>query len=276
MLASLEEQVGFKVLTRRGRRLHLTREGREFYDEVERVMLSHDDLERRADQIRRGKKNHVRILTAPFVSHAVINQSLAAVMRRNPDLTAQIDARVRLDIDLWVTQEAFDLGIAPLPLKEGAFDIEAFLNLPMVVAMHPDHPLANQEIVTFDDFIEQDVVATHARSLLGQHLEALCVRSGKRLNIKVEARNGIIACQMAGLNLGCCLADPFVALSSGVHNLVLRRFEPEGTLSYGFLYPTWSDRTEIVDEVAGEIRERTAKLADHIFDGDIHEHLTWD
>ncbi len=233
-------------------------------------MLSYDDLERRADQIRRGKTGHIRILTAPFVSHAVINQSLARVMQRYPDMTANVDARVRLDIDVWVAQETFDLGIAPLPVKEVFFEIEPFLDLPMVAVMHPDHPRAALKTVTFDDFSSHQVIATHARSLLGQHLDGLVAASGKRLNVRIEARNGVIACQLAALNLGCCLADPFVALSSGAKDLVIRPFEPMGMLRYGFLYPASMERTPLVDEVAEEIRQSTKKLAAEILDPDVN------
>tara|TARA_R110000868_G_scaffold383278_1_gene650093 strand:+ start:25103 stop:26032 length:930 start_codon:yes stop_codon:yes gene_type:complete len=273
LLSALEDEVGFAVLSRRGRRLHLTREGKEFYQEAERLMLAHDELERRADQMRRGKTDHIRILTAPFISHAVINRTLARVMQRYPDMTAQIDSRVRLDIDVWVAQETFDLGIAPLPIRESAFEVEPFLELPMVVVMHPSHPLAALKTVTFEDFAEHPIIATHARSLLGQHLEAQVKKTGRRLNVRVEARNGVIACQMASLNLGCCLADPFVALSSGVTDFIIRPFEPLGLLKYGFLYPGWGSRAPIVDEVADEIRTSTAILAERIFHQDLRTFL---
>lgn len=273
LLSALEEDVGFAVLSRRGRRLHLTREGKEFYQEAERLMLAHDELEQRADQMRRGKLHHIRILTAPFISHAVINKTLARVMQKYPDMTAQIDSRVRLDIDVWVAQETFDLGIAPLPIRDGVFDVEPFLELPMVAVMHPSHPLAAQKKVTFESFSEHPIIATHARSLLGQHLKTQVKKTGRRLNVRVEARNGVIACQMASLNLGCCLADPFVALSSGVSELVIRPFEPLGLLRYGFLYPTWGDRAPIVDEVAEEIHKTTAELAERIFEDDVRTYI---
>ncbi|MBT9386753.1 LysR family transcriptional regulator [Pseudooceanicola sp. CBS1P-1] len=267
LLSALEQQVGFAVLVKRGRRLHLTREGKELYYEVERVMQAQDVVERRADQIRRGRKEHLRLLVAPFISNAVINQALATVMERHPRMTAQIDARVRLDIDIWVTQETFDLGVAPLPIREGAFEVEPFLELPMMVAMHPDHPLAARKVVTFEEFAAHPIVATHARSLLGQHLEMLCQQTGKRLDVRVEARNGVIACQMAGLNIGCCLTDPFVALSSGVEDIVLRPFAPQGLLRYAFLFPSWGTRSPVVEEVALEIRRNSKALAAEIFQG---------
>ncbi|AXS40083.1 LysR family transcriptional regulator [Breoghania sp. L-A4] len=268
LLSALEEEVGLEIFSRRGRKLHLTKAGEEFYKEVEHLMSASDQLDRRADQIRRGQKDHIRILTAPFISHALINHSLARVMARHPRMTAQVESRVRLDIDVWVTEETFDLGIAPLPIKAGPFEIEPFLDLPMVVAMHVSHPLARLRTVSFDDFVEHEIIATHAQSLLGQHLETLCNRTGKRLKIRIQARNGVIACQLAGLNLACCLADPFVALSSGVENLVLRPFEPTGVLRYAFLYPTWANRTAAVDEMSKEIRDTALELKKRIFHGE--------
>jgi len=265
LLSGLEYDLGFKLFNRRGRRLRLTKEGEDFYKELEKVMSAQEQLSRRADQIRRGQRDHIRILTAPFISHVLVNNSLARLMARKPDMTAQVESRVRLDIDIWVIEEAFDLGVAPLPVNEDNFDVEPFLDLPMVVSMHESHPLAAKKTVTFDDFVAHDIIATHSRSLLGQHLEALCKQRGKRLNIRIQARNGVIACQLASLNLGCCLADPFVALSSGAENLVLRPFEPEGLLRYAFLFPAWGNRNELVDEMAAEIRSTALELKGRIF-----------
>lgn len=273
LLSSIESQVGFKVLLRRGRRLVLSKEGRDLFNEVERLISVQGDVERRADQIRQGQNKHIRILTAPFISHAAVNQSLAHVMKKHPDLTAQVESRVRLDIDTWVVQETFDLGVASLPIKSGAFDIDPFLELPIVAVMHEDHPLAKCKIVHWEDFIKHGIILTHRRSLLGQHLEPLFKKTDQNINVRVRARNGVIACQMAGLNIGCCIADPLVALSCGANNIVIRPFEPIGILKYGFIYPSWGNQTEIVEEVSNEIRRRTADLASKIYDNNIFNYL---
>lgn len=67
----------------------------------------------------------------------------------------------------------------------------------------------------------------------------------------------MIACQLAGRGLGWCLADPFVARSSGMTNLVLRPLRPAFTLQYGFLYPVWQPRSRIVSDLS----EAIAKIA---------------
>jgi DNA-binding transcriptional LysR family regulator len=254
LLTALEEEVGFSLFGRNSRPLTLTREGREFYTQVERVLLGHDSLRRLAAQMRQGRgRNHVRVLTAPFIAHAIVADAIAMLAARSKTFTASIESRVRLDIESWVGQETFDLGITILPLVHPAFVTEEFLRLEAMVAMLPDHPLAMKEVIDFDEFAAGDIIVTHPRSIIRQHLEMLSRESGKPLRIRFEATNGMIACQLAGRGLGCCLADPFVARSSGVPNLVLRPFRPAFPLQYGFLYPNWLSRSPVVTELAAQI-----------------------
>ncbi|MGR7996149.1 LysR family transcriptional regulator [Xanthobacter sp. ZOL 2024] len=254
LLSALEDEAGFAIFDRRGRSLSLTAEGRRFYQQVDQLLTAQDELDRFAAQIRGGRRDHVRILSSPFISHGLINQALARMMAKHPGLTAQVDSRVRLDIDTWMEAEAFDLGVVVLPLKTGAYEIEPLLTVKAVAALHPSHPLAALEVVTYEDLIQHDIISTHPRSLLGRHLESLSHRTGRKANIRIEARNGVIACQLASLNLGCCIADPFVAQSSGVSGLVLKRFKPALDLRYGFIRPSWVPRSALVDDLAREIR----------------------
>ncbi|CAN7621127.1 LysR family transcriptional regulator [Bosea sp. LjRoot9] len=254
LLTSLEEEVGFSLFGRNSRPLTLTREGREFYTQVERVLLGHDGLQRFAAQMRRGGgRDHVRVLTAPFIAHAIVADAIAVLAERSRTFTASIESRVRLDIEAWVGQETFDLGVTILPVVHPAFEVEEFLRVEAMVAMLPDHPLAAKEEIAFEEFVEAEIIVTHPRSILRQHLERLCRETGKSLKIRFEATNGMIACQLAGRGLGCCLSDPFVARSSGVANLVLRPFRPAFPLQYGFLYPAWQSRSPVVTELADQI-----------------------
>jgi DNA-binding transcriptional LysR family regulator len=257
LLTALEEEVGFSLFGRNSRPLTLTREGREFYTQVERVLAGHDGLNRFASQMRRGSRDHVRVLTAPFIAHAIVADAVAALARRSSTFTASIESRARLDIETWVGQETFDLGVTILPLSHPTFETQEFLRLEAMAAMRPDHPLAQKDVIEFEEFVETDVIVTHPRSILRQHLERLCRETKKTLKVRFEATNGVVACQLAGRGLGCCLSDPFVARSSGVTNLVLRPFRPAFPLQYGFLYPAWQSRPRVVTELAGEI----AKIA---------------
>ncbi len=265
LLSALEQEVGFSLFGRDSRPLSLTREGREFYAHAERVLLGHDGLQRFAAQMCRGSRDHLRILTAPFIAHAMVADAVATLAKRSPSFTASIESRVRLDIETWVGQETFDLGVTILPLSHAAFETEEFLRVEAMVAMPPDHPLVAQEVVTFDQFVAEEVIVTHPRSILRQHLERVGRAAGKPLKVRFEATNGVIACQLTGRGLGCCLCDPFVARSSGVPDLVLRPFRPAFPLQYGFLHPTWQSRSPMVLELAAEISKVAKAQSEALF-----------
>ncbi|WID95198.1 LysR family transcriptional regulator [Bosea vestrisii] len=262
LLTALEEEVGFALFGRNSRPLTLTREGREFYTQVERVLIGHDGLQRYATQMRRGGREHVRVLTAPFIANAIVMDAIAALVGRSSHFTASIESRVRLDIETWVGQETFDLGITILPLSHPAFETEEFQSVEAVVAMLPNHPLAKNDVVEFEELVETEIIVTHPRSIIRQYLERLCRESGKSLKVHFEATNGVIACQLVARGLGCSLSDPFVARSSGVPGLVLRPFRPVFPIRYAFLYPVWQSRSRIVEQLADEIRRTAAETWD--------------
>ncbi|MFT4066319.1 LysR family transcriptional regulator [Paraburkholderia sp.] len=264
LLISLEESVGFALFNRVGKRLQATPEGWRFYEEVDRVMREFQSLSRSAAQIRSGASNHLRILVAPHVTNALVSPALAALQRSAPDLTAEVASRVRLDIETWITQEQFDIGVSVLPIDNPTVEVEPFLKTRAVVVMSRDHPLAKRRRVKVSDLFDIAVVATHGRSLLRQHLERLFREHARKPNIRFEATNGLIACELAAQGLGVALADPFVALSTGARNLAIRPFAPEVVLEYGFLYPIGRARSPaaqaLVDAIRTAARDRTMEL----------------
>jgi len=253
LLSALEHELGFALFDRQNRRLTLTADGREYYAQAERVLAGHDGLDRFAAQLRQGSRDHVRVLTAPYVAHAIVADALAMLAARMPSFTASIDSRIRLDIETWVAHEHFDLGVSVLPIAHPGFETEEFLRSQAVVAMTPDHPLVAQRIVTIEDLARTSLITTHPRSLVQQQIDRHCRERGLSLQSSFETANGMIACQLAERGLGCCIADPFVARSSGTPGLVFRRFQPRIELSYGFLFPAGRSRSKAVVELAQEI-----------------------
>lgn len=260
LLGALETELGFLLFDRRNKRLTLTAEGREFYQHAERLLQGHDGLERFAAQLRRGGRHHIRVLAAPHVTHAIVIDAVAALSRRDPRFTASVDSRVRIDIDSWLGQEHFDLCVTVLPVNHAGFETEEFLRIEAIAAMAKGHPLAEREVVTVEDLANNSFIATHRRSLVQQQIERQANEAGVVPNSRFETQSGMIACQLAERGLGCCVADPFVAYSSGTPGLVLRPFRPAIELRYGFVFPAWQSRSRLSRELSAEITERAKAL----------------
>lgn len=255
LLTSLEETVGFRLFDRVGKRLHATQEGWRFYEEVDRVIRELESLTRSAGQIRSGASDHLRVLVAPHVTNALVSRALVLVQQKLPALTAEVASRVRLDIETWITREQFDVGVCVLPIDNPSIVVEPFLHTRAVIVMSEGHPLAAQDVVSLDDILDLPLVSTHSRSLLRQQLERMFREERRKPNIRYETTNGLIACELAAQGLGVALADPFIAISSGTSNLVIRAFAEDVPLEYGFLFPLGKTPSKAASVFTDAVRE---------------------
>jgi len=260
LLSGLEQALGFALFARENRRLSLTPAGRRFYQQAERVLAGHDGLARLATEIRKGARdNHLRILTAPQVAHALLGEALRIMAQRMPDFTASIETRVRLDAEAVVEQEHFDLGFTVPPLSHPGLKVEPLCEVEAVAIMRRDHALAAMPGITLDDLVRHDLVVPSPRSLLRQRLESLCRHAALTPRYRFEAVNGVVVCQMVALGLGVGLADPFVARSAPAPGLTMRRFSPAIPLPYGLFYPALQARSETVAAFAALVSRSAAK-----------------
>lgn len=261
LLAALEEEVGFPLFSRQKRRLVPTSEARDFYAHVERALYSLDEVAHAASQVHARQRRHVRILTAPHVTDALLADAMAIMTEEDPDFTASIDSRSRLDIELWLGKEQFDLGITVLPLDSDAIDLEPMVTIPAVAVMNHLHPLAAKKTVHLDDIVDLPLIANAPRTVMRQCIEAAFRKIGAKPKIRLETPNGLVACELAGRGIGLAVADGFVARSSLKPGMVIRPFEPAIELAYVFIFPKWRDRTRTVTRLAELVREAAQRHA---------------
>lgn len=254
LLAGLEEEIGFPLFSREKRNLVPTEQARELYPEIERALRTFEDVFHIARRMRDQKRRHVRVLTAPHVTDSLIADAIAVMTRDDPGFSASIDSRSRIDIELWLAKEQFDLAITVLPLDSPIVDIEPLIEVDAVAVLAEDHPLVRRDCIHVTDLADLPLIATSPRSVLRQRLDHLFREYGLSPTIAFETPNGLIACQLAGRSLGVTVADGFIARSSLRPGLVMRRFEPTIQLRYVLLYPKGAPRSEAVLKLSRLIR----------------------
>jgi len=262
LLASLEDEVGFSLFVRKGRRLNPTREARKLYSQVERALSSLDEVENEARWIKNHQRSHVRILTAPHVTNVLVAEAIATLTEETPQFTATIDSRTRIDIDIWLGREQFDIGISVLPLDDSSIDIEPMTSVNAVAVMHKDNALATHAEITLEDLIDEPLVINSPRTVMRQRIDALFRKKGASPNIRLETPNGVIACELAARGLGVSIADGFVARSSMRPDMVIRPFSPKLTLEFVLFFPRWRTRTQSVNRLAELITLSAQRVSD--------------
>ena len=127
-LTALEDEVGFPLFDRSSRPFGLTKPGREYYLQALQVLSAAQALERHALRARHSAGPHVHVFTTPFIAGAIVIDALAP-LEQALGLTVSIDSRAHVDMEAWVANEVFDVGVVGFPIAHPAFEIEPFITV---------------------------------------------------------------------------------------------------------------------------------------------------
>jgi DNA-binding transcriptional LysR family regulator len=236
LIAMLEDELGFPLFLRQSRRLIPTQQGIEFYEETKRILSGFDEVSRIAEDIRARSDAWVRVVAQPYFGHGIFPAALAKFAEVHPSVRVSLEIRSRADVALWVAGQQFDLGLAALPLEAPAVRSEPFARVSAVLAVPEGHRLAKRRVIRAEDIVEEPFVALKPYTLLRHSVDEQFARLGRPPTIRAETSSGLSACQLVAQGIGVTLADPIVA--QGVAGVVVRSWQPELILTYGFLFPT--------------------------------------
>jgi DNA-binding transcriptional LysR family regulator len=153
-LGQIEEELGFKVFTRRGKRLEtLTEAGREVIDHAKVILAETASIQALAASRRKDARGELRIATTLTQARYVLPGTLAALRDKFPDVALHITAFGESEALDRVDQDIADLAIVSAPAAPRTQHLAIPLyRWELIGLVHPDHPLARQSApVTLED-----------------------------------------------------------------------------------------------------------------------------
>jgi DNA-binding transcriptional LysR family regulator len=235
LVGALEAELGFKLFLRKGRRLLPTAEGTAFYQQAERILAGWDDIATIAEDIRTRREPKLRLITQPFLAHALMPATLAAFVAKHPSFRWALEIRSR-GVGDWIAGQQVDLGLAALPLEQPGVRSRPFASAAVVAVLPAGHKLARRRTIEAADLAREPYIALKPYTLLRSMADSLFARLGLAPDIRTETASGLSACQAVAQGLGFTIADPLVARSLG-GAVAVRPLRPTLKLTYGFLFP---------------------------------------
>lgn len=160
-LGQIEEELGFKVFTRRGKRLEtLTEAGREVIDRAKVILAETAGIQALAASRRKEARGELRIATTLTQARYVLPETLAVLRAKFPEVTLHIAAFGEGEALERVDQDAADLAIvsAPEPPRTPHLAIPLY-RWELIGLVHPGHPLAQQPApITLEDLAAQPLI----------------------------------------------------------------------------------------------------------------------
>lgn len=211
-IQKLEEEVGEKLLERRGRTVAPTQAGSLLARHAEEVIRSVEALHSAVGGLKALERGNLRMGNIDAASVYVLPGIYRSFHHKYPDVKIEIIVgdTARL-LEALRTGEVELAGVV-LPVDTGEFETLPIYRDEMVLVAHPKHVLARRKNVTLEDVVEAGLIAYPPRSVTRRQIERVFVEHDLALNATMEIASPEAIKRLTQAGLGASvLPRPVVA-----------------------------------------------------------------
>ncbi len=237
-LASLEEELGFLLFDRIGRRLKLSQQGQTFYRKIENALETIEGIETTVRDIRDNQGQRLRIAAiGPLLHSQLIPQTLTRFSQQEPEFNYSVEMIPRIEIEDWVAQRLTDIGFTLLPVETSQLNFKPIAIVKAVAAVPKNHELARKKVLCPNDIGDAHIVMPKPMVRVRGLVEASFIESGVNLRVKTQVTSAICAIHLIANGMGIGILDPFTVSGMRSADIKVIPWQPEIKLNYGVIWP---------------------------------------
>ncbi len=227
-LSRLEAEIGIQIFRRSSRSVELTEEGKVILAHAKRVLAEFDDMQGEMEALTGVMRGTVRIGGIyPFGPYDLYGV-LAEYRERYPGVAIHMVEDTQDEMLTMLRSDELDCAFASVDPDTIGSEFAGTLlwEEEFVVIASPEHEFAEQSDVTWEEVIEQDLIAYRENSALRRRFETTIGRRG------MEPHNAFVCTEMsavralAATGLGVAVLPRSIAELPGPA-VVLRPFRPD-------------------------------------------------
>jgi len=202
-MKQLEDSLGIKLIERHGKSITLTREAQALRQYTSNIMQSYRALENYVDDLKGCEQGNL-IISATTTANHFTSRILSKFSRLHPNVNLSLDVTNRKTILTQLEHNEPDHVIMGEPPEGMDLTSEIFMNNPLVIIAHPDHPLKNQKNISISEAFKEKFVIREAgsgtRIAIERHLKKYKVNceSGLEMTSNESLKHAVAA----GFGLG--------------------------------------------------------------------------
>ena len=205
----LENDLGFSLFARSGRSISLTPQGKAF------VPYAQEGLNRIEQGIRAAmQRETLRLGCIIAIANSVLPEFVRLYQKRNPGALVQIHSAVSNDLQDMLENDKLDIVLCSSSERYSDISFFPLFEQPLVVCMHPSHPLAGRTVLYPEDLLQQTFVI-HTRNGYFYRLYASIFHDlNCSLKIAAEADEDGALLSLVRNNIGICIVAQTPALNT--------------------------------------------------------------
>ena len=220
LVQELEAELGFSLLHRSGPRITPTANGIRFHREVERALLSFEQMRARADAIAQSEAAPLTIAAIPALAAGLLPAALA---RLNPlPGLVQLQAEPAEAVVQSVLSGRSEVGFASLPFDQPGLHTHWVAEAPCVAMLAADDPLAAGDIVSLAALAERRLLTMANPFRLRHRVEAALEALGITPAASITTNASVNAAALVRAGLGVAVLEPVTAYGLRLEGVVVR------------------------------------------------------
>lgn len=210
-IRDLETATGLHLFDRIGNRVSPTEAAHALAGEVERAFVGLSEIEIAAREIRRGRRDRLRLAAMPALSMNLLPDVVADMKQAGslPDL--EILSSSTQSVARLVARRQAILGFVAPILETPEIRLLTHERVPLRCVMRRDDPLASRGLIRMQDLSDRDFIALSITTTTGATLEQIFARMDHPPQIVMRARLSPVVCALALRGVGIGIVDAFSA-----------------------------------------------------------------
>lgn len=240
LIADLEEEIGFKLFDRSGRRVVPTSEAQMLVDEVRRALVGLDQIKETALEIGRLRYSRLRLITIHSIAATIMTDLIDEFSQEYPETLISLEVQPADAAVEWVVSQQCDLGLVLAVPESPALGSKRLLMGPAEAILPLGHSLAGKDRIVTSDLEGESFVSFRPDSVFRSRVDQIFQREGVERAMRYEARTMEAVCSMVAAGLGVSIVGPLGSHSRHLigHRFHVKPFEPRLDVELSMIWST--------------------------------------
>ena len=268
MIASLEEDVGFELFSRRGGRLHPVPEAHYLFEEANAILNRLRATERTMKSIRDLEQGTLRVVSMPGPAVFLLPALISRFVGGRGGIKTSLISRSSPQVQQLVSVQQYDVGLADLEIggaPESALVTHEVINLECLCAMRMDDPLAAKTTITPAELDGRPLATLAAEHPTCSQTKAAFETAGAAFNMCFETQYFLPLFTFIEGGLAHAVVDPLSAESYRLYRaadqrVVFRPFSPKVHLVVSIMTPTHRPLSNLAQAFVSALRNEIRRI----------------
>lgn len=233
-IKKLEDELGAALLIRDRKQLALTVEGREVYDQAQRILQQVEDLSESVKEYGQLLRGEINLACPSMVGTYYLPDVLGQFLDLHPGLTASVTQAGTQKIQRLLLSDEIELGVVTREDLDTTLEVVPLLSERMCVCIGARHPLRKKKQLSIADLDQLPMVLYESDYFIRQRLDMLCAAQGVNPDIRLQTNYLPLITKMVKQNHGATVALGMMAEQE--NDLYALPLLPEEPVEIGIAY----------------------------------------